>query len=102
MHLVPAHLDRMLAPYTPHAITFTHGDLHFSNILVGGDGHISGIIDWEFAGWYPVYWEYTSTFGHTKFEDLQYKPFVNEAIGRPNEEICGAVSWLHNSLFCCS
>lgn len=27
------------------------------NILVE-NGHISGIIDWEQAGWYPEYWEY--------------------------------------------
>lgn len=38
---------------------FTHGDLNPSNILVRG-GQVVGIIDWEFAGWYPYYWEYTS------------------------------------------
>lgn len=38
---------------------FSHGDLNFSNILVRGS-RIVGIIDWEFAGWYPYYWEYTS------------------------------------------
>ncbi|KAI8722687.1 APH domain-containing protein [Fusarium sp. LHS14.1] len=38
---------------------FTHGDLNPSNILVRGD-EIVGIIDWEFSGWYPHYWEYTS------------------------------------------
>ncbi|ROT42209.1 kinase-like protein [Sodiomyces alkalinus F11] len=38
---------------------FTHGDLNPSNILVRGD-RVVGIIDWEFAGWYPHYWEYTS------------------------------------------
>lgn len=38
---------------------FTHGDLNPSNILVRGE-RIVGIIDWEFAGWYPNYWEYTS------------------------------------------
>lgn len=27
------------------------------NILVEG-GRITGIIDWEYAGWYPEYWEY--------------------------------------------
>ncbi|KAF2756105.1 kinase-like protein [Pseudovirgaria hyperparasitica] len=38
---------------------FTHCDLNPSNILVRGDKIVS-IIDWEFSGWYPVYWEYTS------------------------------------------
>jgi serine/threonine protein kinase len=38
---------------------FTHGDLNPSNILVRGN-QVVGIIDWEFSGWYPHYWEYTS------------------------------------------
>jgi aminoglycoside phosphotransferase len=38
---------------------FTHGDLNPFNILVR-DGKIVGVIDWEFSGWYPHYWEYTS------------------------------------------
>ena len=40
-------------------IVFTHGDLSSLNILVHGDD-IVGIIDWETAGWYPSYWEYTT------------------------------------------
>ncbi|KAK7681963.1 hypothetical protein QCA50_014926 [Cerrena zonata] len=40
-----------------HPIVFTHGDLHLHNIIVK-DGHISGIIDWECAGWMPDYWEF--------------------------------------------
>ncbi|EWY82225.1 hypothetical protein FOYG_14340 [Fusarium oxysporum NRRL 32931] len=39
---------------------FTHGDLNPFNILVRDD-QVVGIIDWEFAGWHPCYWEYTST-----------------------------------------
>ena len=42
-----------------HPIVFTHGDLANHNILVH-DGHVSGIIDWESAGWYPNYWEFTT------------------------------------------
>ncbi|KAF4635892.1 hypothetical protein G7Y89_g2199 [Cudoniella acicularis] len=38
---------------------FTHGDLSSLNILIRGD-EVVGIIDWETAGWYPSYWEYTS------------------------------------------
>jgi len=41
------------------APTFTHGDLSSLNILVRGDD-VVGIIDWETAGWYPSYWEYTT------------------------------------------
>jgi len=41
-----------------HRIVFTHADLNMRNILVK-DRRISGIIDWENAGWYPEYWEYT-------------------------------------------
>jgi len=36
---------------------FTHADLNGGNVLVKGD-KVSGILDWEMAGWYPVYWEY--------------------------------------------
>ncbi|KAI1383784.1 kinase-like domain-containing protein [Hypoxylon trugodes] len=42
-----------------HPIVFTHGDFALHNILVY-DGHVSGFIDWETAGWYPDYWEFTT------------------------------------------
>lgn len=42
-----------------HNIVFTHGDLALHNVLVY-DGHVSGFIDWESAGWYPEYWEFTT------------------------------------------
>ncbi|KAF2765265.1 kinase-like protein [Teratosphaeria nubilosa] len=38
---------------------FTHGDLSSLNIMAEGDT-ITGIIDWETAGWFPYYWEYTT------------------------------------------
>ena len=38
--------------------TFTHSDIAPSNILVS-KGKIAAIIDWETAGWYPEYWDYT-------------------------------------------
>lgn len=44
----------------PHRVTFAHGDLKAHNILVGDDGHLSGFLDWESAGWYPEYWDYTT------------------------------------------
>ncbi|KAJ5543647.1 hypothetical protein N7513_004781 [Penicillium frequentans] len=53
----------------PHQIMFTHGDIKAHNILVGEDGHLSGILDWESAGWLPEYWEYTTAmrFGATSW-----------------------------------
>jgi aminoglycoside phosphotransferase len=41
-----------------HEIVFTHGDLNPRNILAE-NGKITGIVDWENAGWFPEYWEYT-------------------------------------------
>jgi aminoglycoside phosphotransferase len=40
-----------------HKIVLTHGDFHPRNIIVK-DMVVTGIIDWEFAGWYPEHWEY--------------------------------------------
>lgn len=41
-------------------ITFTHADLHQSNIMVTSDApyRVVAIIDWHQSGWYPDYWEY--------------------------------------------
>lgn len=41
-----------------YRIVMTHSDIAPRNILVR-DGHIVAILDWEFAGWYPDYWEFT-------------------------------------------
>lgn len=40
-------------------LRFTHGDLSSFNILVRGD-EVVGVLDWETAGWFPSYWEYTT------------------------------------------
>ncbi|KAK4132657.1 phosphotransferase family protein [Trichocladium antarcticum] len=58
-----------------HASVFTHADLQRKNIIVSktpprdanGDGErsqwtVSGVVDWENAGWYPSYWEYAGSF----------------------------------------
>ena len=63
---------------------FTHADLNPCNILVHGNKVVS-IIDWEFSGWYPDYWEYTSSwYGaivHTQWQDeilKFFEPFPKE------------------------
>lgn len=42
-------------------IVFTHGDLTPRNIIVKGD-RVQALLDWEYAGWYPAYWEYVKFF----------------------------------------
>jgi thiamine kinase-like enzyme len=44
-----------------HRIVFTHGDIAQHNILVK-DGQITGLLDWENAGWYPEHWDYIKFF----------------------------------------
>lgn len=39
---------------------FTHADIKPQNIIINKNGDIL-IIDWECAGWYPEYWEYTKS-----------------------------------------
>lgn len=42
-----------------HTFHFAHGDLSPRNILVNGTGCITAVLDWEWAGWYPEYWDVT-------------------------------------------
>lgn len=51
------------------------------NVMVQ-DGKFSGFVDWENAGWYPEYWDYTKAHYVTKFYkrwlrmiDLVFKGF---------------------------
>ena len=53
--------------------TFTHRDLTTGNILIH-DGHVSGIIDWDNAGYYPVWHEYLLL---RKQPDWEYKDWTN-------------------------
>ncbi|KAF2155606.1 hypothetical protein K461DRAFT_274619 [Myriangium duriaei CBS 260.36] len=43
-------------------LVFTHNDLHGENIMVRNDNgeYDVSIIDWEMAGFYPDYWEYSN------------------------------------------
>lgn len=51
---------------------FTHNDINPENIMFDKEScQITGIIDWEMAGWYPDYWEYASILKPTRWEDWQ-------------------------------
>lgn len=59
----PAVVDVHGKPEGAYQVRFTHADLAPPNILVDPkEGKITGIIDWEFGGWYPEYWEYTKMY----------------------------------------
>ncbi|KAF9074063.1 kinase-like domain-containing protein [Rhodocollybia butyracea] len=40
-----------------HPIVLTHNDIAMRNIMIDGD-RVTGLIDWECAGWLPAHWEY--------------------------------------------
>lgn len=65
---------------TDHGIRFTHGDLTPRNIIVK-DGEIMGVVDWEYAGWYPEYFEYVKFFEcTTDCEDWKnFAPYIFDA-----------------------
>lgn len=48
-------------PEGAYKVKLTHGDITPRNIRVQ-HGRITGLVGWEFAGWYPEYWEYTRMF----------------------------------------
>jgi len=65
--------------------TFTHGDLNPSNVIVR-EGNVVGIIDWEFSGWYPQYWEYTSAwFGNVT--RTEWQEILDKVLDRPHPEV---------------
>ncbi|KFY34640.1 hypothetical protein V494_06590 [Pseudogymnoascus sp. VKM F-4513 (FW-928)] len=54
-------------------VKFTHGDLKHHNILVDEDGRVTGFLDWEAAGWYPDFWEYTTAMRYLPPGDWWYE-----------------------------
>ncbi|RAQ47311.1 hypothetical protein AFGD_008748 [Aspergillus flavus] len=55
----------------PYRSFFSHADLHSTNILIS-QGRLSGIVDWECAGYFPEYWEFTKAiFGIINNEALE-------------------------------
>lgn len=64
---------------------FTHGDLTAYNILVR-EGRVAAIIDWECAGWYPEYWEYTKAH-YNYFYLTEFYDMLDQRIDRYDEEL---------------
>ncbi|KAI8719779.1 Non-specific serine/threonine protein kinase [Fusarium sp. LHS14.1] len=65
--------------HTSHYKThFTHADLAPRNIIVR-HGRVVAIIDWEFAGWYPEYWEFTKAY-YNCFPDDEWEDYLRIAL----------------------
>lgn len=64
-----------MPPATPY--TFTHGDLNIGNIMVK-DGNVTGVIDWEASGYFPVWWEFVATAIVNGPEDREWKRLLRK------------------------
>jgi aminoglycoside phosphotransferase (APT) family kinase protein len=68
-------LRQCMPSATPY--TFTHGDLTNVNIMVE-NGSLTGIIDWERSGYFPVWWEYVCTSVPDSEEDREWKALLRK------------------------
>lgn len=57
----------------PEPLVFVHNDLHMGNIILGNDGRV-WLLDWECAGFYPQFFEYTAMFHQCEEHDLYRAP----------------------------
>lgn len=73
---------RFIEKIPPHRIVFTHNDIAPRNILVR-DAKVVGIVDWEFAGFYPEYWEYVKAFCWPDWQSSWIKEGVLDKILEP-------------------
>lgn len=73
---------RFIEAMPPHKIVFTHNDIAPRNILVR-DAKVVGIVDWEFSGFYPEYWEYVKAFCWPDWESSWIREGVVDKILEP-------------------
>ena len=71
-----------------YRIVFTHADFGPWQIIVCADdlGKIVGILDWETAGWYPEYWEFSKAAISPGLDGADWRGIMANAIGPYYEE----------------
>ncbi|KKK20288.1 hypothetical protein P175DRAFT_0505156 [Aspergillus ochraceoroseus IBT 24754] len=75
-------LRRRLPKCEPYVLT--HCDLNLGNIMIQ-DGKVVSILDWEYAAFFPIWYEYVSaSFGFTKM-DVEWKKLLRERLGIHDE-----------------
>lgn len=90
--LLPKMHGQEQQPPGKKGFVLTHGDLAARNIMVQ-DGRITGIVDWEYSGFFPEYMEYVlATEIHDCHEDW-WLPVLEEVL-----EPCGL---RRGEVYCC-
>ncbi|KIM71931.1 hypothetical protein PILCRDRAFT_830069 [Piloderma croceum F 1598] len=92
--------DFVISSHTKtHPLVFTHNDLFPRNIMVDGCT-VTGIMDWEAAGWFPAHWEYckSKNWGDWRPEHALWSCWVSKFIPVFEEE-ARADKWLLNTLY---
>lgn len=76
-------------------LVFTHHDLNMRNIILGKDGKV-WLIDWDFSGYYPRYFEYLSMYASAKSANQRsepslwlYQPFITDPYFNIHAWLCG-------------
>ncbi|KAK4692639.1 hypothetical protein P7C71_g4604, partial [Lecanoromycetidae sp. Uapishka_2] len=73
---------RFIEAMPAHKIVFAHNDIAPRNILVR-DAKVVGIVDWEFSGFYPEYWDYVKAFCWPDWQSSWIKEGVVDRILEP-------------------
>lgn len=71
-----------------YATKFTRGDFALRNIMVKHDDTVMAIIDWNSAGWFPKYREYTKAM-FTPYAPDDWVESIGEMTGRYEEQLSG-------------
>lgn len=69
-----------------YPIRFSHNDFAPFNVLIDQNYRLSGIVDWECAGWFPEYWEYTRSHFHRELY-TDWQALMDAVFGRWKEEL---------------
>ncbi|KZT20589.1 hypothetical protein NEOLEDRAFT_1075323 [Neolentinus lepideus HHB14362 ss-1] len=69
-----------------HLICLTHNDFAPQNILVDGNGRLTGLVDWACLSWFPQYWEWTRSY-YAKESYPPWRGMMDEIFGCYEEEL---------------
>lgn len=81
-----------------HTPMFTHGDFQRKNIVIRFTGDMKDeldlvLLDWEFAGWYPSYWEYSRAIQACRRWDDDWCLHINKIFSP--EIYANEWAWMH-------